>query len=478
MGLGKTAQVIAFLAVLSAKADRPALPHMIIVPASLLENWQRELRTWCPALRVVLFHGNARQWESERLRPWGRGDAKAGQPPPFDVMLCCYTLFERESAQTQEDRSFLKYFEWSHMILDEAHLVKNAASARSKKIRIMAKRAQRRLLLTGTPLQNNLAELANLLQFIMPDLIEDQAAMDEFMDASPDDEGAQAALIKRVKALLGPFVLRRIKSQVMRELPAKTEHVAMVTMESKQRELYHATLQRVKGEMTAGAGGSGGSKRNNANAKKINNIFTELRKICNHPALTRWHYDDAALSVLANVALGRGTFGPDAGLERVKEELETMSDFALHNLWKEYGPKHASHLLSREQLLGSGKFTALTALLTELKAKGSKPLIFSQWTTILDIIEWLMDDLGLAYCRLDGSTPVEERCAPHLLCTLLYINLVPLQSSPPLPAPYLTRSRRVALWQTHAGRRWWISSTTRTAPSSRFCSPRALAGRG
>eukprot|EP00878_Enallax_costatus_P014375 GHUV01015035.1.p1 GENE.GHUV01015035.1~~GHUV01015035.1.p1 ORF type:complete len:687 (+),score=273.54 GHUV01015035.1:305-2365(+) len=231
MGLGKTAQAICFLGLLS-EFENDMGPHLVVAPASLLENWERELALWCPRLRVVTYHGAHKEMVRNQLEKW-RYDVAAEldkgtltQPPPgwirpgevadtaeesgssededdnryaqeefgeqpfhdhgyedladaasgkgaFDVMLTTYTLFERVGASNSADRAFLKKWKWSQMMLDEAHALKNANSQRSRRLRKLASGCRGRVMLTGTPLQNDLGELHNLLSFLLPGLFKE-----------------------------------------------------------------------------------------------------------------------------------------------------------------------------------------------------------------------------------------------------------------------------------------------------------------
>jgi SWI/SNF-related matrix-associated actin-dependent regulator 1 of chromatin subfamily A len=146
-------------------------------------------------------------------------------------------------------------------------------------------------------------------------------------------------------------------------------------------------------------------------AKKINHMFTHLRKIAQHPLLIRHHYDDASVEEIAKKAFEHNLFSGNATLKRVTDELLGYSDFGLHAFCYGAGPDFEGHRLSSIHLLSSTKFRFLADLLPRLKEEGSRPLIFSQWTAVLDVIEWLMEDLMLPYVRLDGSTAVDERLA-------------------------------------------------------------------
>ncbi|KAK3233296.1 hypothetical protein CYMTET_56395 [Cymbomonas tetramitiformis] len=401
MGLGKTAQAISFLGMLQAREGAKRLPHLVVVPASLLANWQRELGVWCPGLRVVLFHGADRAQLVEELRPFRPGAEKAYLGAPFDVMLTCYSLFERDSQQQREDRQFLKSWEWSHLILDEAHLLKNADSTRSMKLASVATRCSYRLMLTGTPLQNDMLELFNLLQFQMPDLF--SVDMLE-LDGQEDEQ----ALISKVKGILAPLVLRRLKSQVLSQLPAKSQQMECLEMTPGQRKCYLGNLQRAKSQYSAESAGARPS-RAVLSAAKMQNLFVMLRKTAHHPMLGRNHYSDEDLEALVKTTHKRGFFGPDAKESRIAEELGTYSDFKLHQVCEQLGRGFKSKCLSRKHIMDSAKFAFLQELLPALKERSSRPLIFSQWTSMLDLLEWFLDELGLSYCRLDGSTAVDER---------------------------------------------------------------------
>lgn len=151
MGLGKTIQAITYLTLLKHLEDDPG-PHLIVCPASVLENWERELKKWCPAFTVIQYHGSARSSYSKDLSSLSR----TGQPPPFNVILVCYSLFERHSAQQKDDRKILKRWCWSCVLMDEAHALKDKGSYRWKNLMSVARNANQRLMLTGTPLQNDL----------------------------------------------------------------------------------------------------------------------------------------------------------------------------------------------------------------------------------------------------------------------------------------------------------------------------------
>lgn len=220
MGLGKTIQAITYLTMLKYLDNDPG-PHLIVCPASLLENWERELKKWCPSFTVLQYHGAGRAMYSKELNSL----AKAGLPPPFNVLLVCYSLFERHSAQQKDDRKVLKRWHWSCVLMDEAHALKDKSSYRWKNLMGVAQNAKERLMLTGTPLQNDLHELWSLLEFMMPDLF---ATGDVDLKKLLNSEDKE--LIARIKSILGPFILRRMKSDVMQQLVPKIQQVRHVSM--------------------------------------------------------------------------------------------------------------------------------------------------------------------------------------------------------------------------------------------------------
>jgi len=408
MGLGKTAQAISFLSTIRA-TKREKRPHLIVAPGSLLENWERELSMWCPALRVVRYHGTNRAAIREEIVAGGI----SSYDPPFDVMLVTYTLFERDGADQRADRSFLRKWEWSHLVLDEAHLIKNPSSSRAKKLWLVADKCQRRILLTGTPLQNDLAELQSLLHFCMPDIFDlDTEALEE----AKTDPAKEKEVVARMKRLLEPFILRRIKSDVAKQLTPKSYKLEKVTMATKQQQLYHLYVKQARSQMSLGSNAEeeGKALENilQQSRKDINHIFSHLRKLSNHPLLIRSLFSDEDVQSLAKLASNYQLFGDQCTLKMVEEELRGYSDFQIHEFASENANiKHFQRfILDPKHFISlSGKAQALARLLPELKTNGHRPLIFSQWTSTLDIIEVVLEQLGMSFVRLDGQTKMVDR---------------------------------------------------------------------
>ncbi|KAJ3521724.1 hypothetical protein NM688_g8978 [Phlebia brevispora] len=266
MGLGKTIQTIALLAHLAC--DRGIWgPHLIIVPTSVLLNWEMEFKKFLPGFKVLSYHGNSKR-RKELRQGWNN-------KYHFNVCVTSYTLASR-------DAHVFKRKPWYYMILDEAHMIKNFKSQRWNTLLMF--RSFRRLLLTGTPLQNNLTELWALLQFLMSGT--NFANLKEFADwfANPlekaieqgnvlDEETQQR--VTKLHTVLRPYLLRRLKRDVEKELPSKFEHLVMCPLSKRQRFLYDEFMARAetRNDLSSGV------------YQKIANILMQLRKVVNHPDL-------------------------------------------------------------------------------------------------------------------------------------------------------------------------------------------------
>ncbi|CAA6655805.1 unnamed protein product [Spirodela intermedia] len=363
MGLGKTVQAVTYLNLLKHLDNDPG-PHLIVCPASLLENWERELKKWCPSFSIILFHGAGRTAYSKELNSLG----KAGLSPPFNVLVTCYSLFERRIGPQKDDRKVLKHWQW----------VVYKSSYRWKSLMSIAKTARQRLMLTGTPLQNDLYELWSLLEFMMPDIFaNDDADLKKRLNAEDND------LIARIKSIMGPFVLRRLKSDVMQQLSPKIQQVEYVYMVADQSECYNEAICEYRAATQARANKFPSGTTNNSIAplpnRQISNYFMQFRKIANHPLLLRRVYKDEDVVRFAKKLYPRGFL-----------------------LLISYGGIGVEGALSDIHVLGSAKCQALTKLLPSLKMNGHRVLIFSQWTSMLDILEWTLDVIGVTYSRLDG----------------------------------------------------------------------------
>ncbi|KAG6972374.1 hypothetical protein JG688_00004009 [Phytophthora aleatoria] len=341
MGLGKTLQTISVLAYFY-EFENISGPHIVLVPKSTLSNWLAEFQRWCPSLRAVKFHGNKEERQrcvQEVLCP-GLPDDKR----KFDV---CVTTFE----MCLKEKTALCKFAWRYLIIDEAHRIKNESSQFSTVVRMLD--TEHRLLLTGTPLQNNLHELWALLNFLLPDVFASSQEFDDWFNLDVDDDEAKKQMISQLHKILRPFMLRRLKADVEKCLPPKKETLLFVGMSEMQKALYKSLLLR---DMNTIMGGSGGVSKS-----ALQNIVMQLRKCCGHPYLFEGQED---------------------------RSLDPLGDHVVENC---------------------GKMVLLDKLLKKLKQRGSRVLIFTQMTRVLDIMEDFCRMRLYDYCRIDGQTSYEDR---------------------------------------------------------------------
>ncbi|KAK6522536.1 swr1 complex component [Arthrobotrys megalospora] len=276
MGLGKTIQTIALLSHLAT--DRGVWgPHLVVVPTSVILNWEMEFKKWAPGFKIMTYYGS-REERQEKRKGWMDLNA-------WDVCITSYQLVVQD-VQTFKRRP------WHYLILDEAHNIKNFRSQRWQTL--LNFKAQARLLLTGTPLQNNLIELWSLLYFLMPSGSNMSAAMPagftdlkEFQQwfSRPVDqliEGGREGMdeeskdsIRKLHTILRPFLLRRLKKDVEKQMPEKHEHIIWCRLSKRQRFLYDDFMSRSQTRETL----------TNGNYLSIINCLMQLRKVCNHPDL-------------------------------------------------------------------------------------------------------------------------------------------------------------------------------------------------
>eukprot|EP00127_Corallochytrium_limacisporum_P006544 Clim_evm16s230 gene=Clim_evmTU16s230 len=331
MGLGKTLQTISLLGYLKHYRGING-PHLIVVPKSTLLNWDNEFKMWVPELKALVFHGDKDEravFIQEKLRG----------SEHWDCIIVSYEIAIREKAA-------LRKIAWRYIIIDEAHRIKNESSKLSEVMREFT--SKNRLLITGTPLQNNLHELWALLNFLLPDVFANAEAFDEWFNLADMN---QEDVVKRLHRILKPFLLRRLKSDVAKELLPKKETKVYVGLSKMQREMYTRILSKDIDIVNTGKG----------DKKRLLNILMQLRKCCNHPYL----FDGA-----------------------------------------EPGPPFTTdqHLVDN-----AGKLKVMDKLLVKLKEQGSRVLVFSQMTRMLDILEDYCWWKGYKYCRLDGQTEHEAR---------------------------------------------------------------------
>jgi SWI/SNF-related matrix-associated actin-dependent regulator 1 of chromatin subfamily A len=394
-------------------------PHLVIAPASVLSNWAREFENFAPHLNVIKYHGSQaeRREQQEQLRPHLAGREASRRHlgvEPVDVILAPITYFQKEKS---DDRSFLRKFNYDYLVVDEAHVLKNPGGIRYKSLDKFS--TKHRLLLTGTPVQNSPKELMSLLCFLMPLFSRKSAGFDEsdqndggasmlqhFVDLEGGKGYTDKTVFKKLKQLFAPFVLRRSKADVLSQvLPPKERKVEFVELDSNGRNTYDSILAK--------------HIKDKKNGKTVTeHLFTQLRKAANHPLMLRTRYKlPAEKEHLAHTFYRYGAFrGEGCTKLKVAEELEAFNDFNIHLTALELihdnelrRPDLGRYVLDEEALFSSAKFVRLRKLLPELITDGHRILIFSVWTTCLDLLSCLLEQLGLDYLRMDGSTPVGDR---------------------------------------------------------------------
>uniref|UniRef100_A0A060SXZ3 Helicase SWR1 n=1 Tax=Blastobotrys adeninivorans TaxID=409370 RepID=A0A060SXZ3_BLAAD len=274
MGLGKTIQTISLLAYLACEKEVWG-PHLIVVPTSVMLNWEMEFKRFAPGFKVLTYYGNPQQ-RKEKRKGWNKEDS-------WHVCITSYQLVLQDQPAFRRKR-------WHYMILDEAHNIKNFRSQRWQAL--LNFNSERRLLLTGTPLQNNLVELWSLLYFLMPSstksgMPDGFANLKDFQDwfARPVDklvEGGGSTndqetieTVTKLHQVLRPYLLRRLKADVEKQMPLKYEHVVYCRLSKRQRFLYDDFMSRAQTKETLASG----------NFLSIINCLMQLRKVCNHPDL-------------------------------------------------------------------------------------------------------------------------------------------------------------------------------------------------
>ncbi|KKA03156.1 hypothetical protein D499_0C00390 [Hanseniaspora uvarum DSM 2768] len=341
MGLGKTLQSVSFLGYLRECEDIDG-PFLVIAPKSTLQNWQREFEKWTPQVKTHILQGE-KSYRYKFIHD-------VLYNCKFDVLITSFEILMKE-------KNALKRFLWRYIVIDEAHRIKNEESLFSKTIRSF--HSLNRLLVTGTPLQNNLHELWALLNFILPDIFENSEVFDEqFNQQSTEDDQQDTKedneVVKQLHSILSPFLLRRIKSDVEKALLPKIESNVYVGMTDMQKKWYKLLLTKDIDALNT----NGNSKESKT---RLLNIVMQLKKCCNHPYL----FDGAEP-------------GPPFTLDQ--------------------------HLIDN-----SAKMIVLDKLLELKKKQGSRVLIFSQMSRQLDILEDFCFLKDYNYCRIDGQTTHEDR---------------------------------------------------------------------
>ncbi|KAF6216793.1 hypothetical protein GE061_001143 [Apolygus lucorum] len=334
MGLGKTIQTICSLYYLFHTYQMYG-PFLIVVPLSTMTSWQREFSLWAPEMNVVTYIGDVTSRNIIRNFEWTYSGSKRLK---FNSVLTTYEI-------VLKDKAFLGTMSWAVLMVDEAHRLKNDDSLLYKTLKEFD--TNHRLLITGTPLQNSLKELWALLHFIMPQKFDNWEIFEKEHDNSASKGYA------KLHRQLEPYILRRVKKDVEKSLPAKVEQILRVEMTSLQKQYYRWILSKNYSALRKGVRGS---------PSTFLNIVIELKKCCNHAYLIK------------------------------PPENEIKTDDYLQQL-----------------IRGSGKLLLLDKLLVRLRETGHRVLIFSQMVRMLDILAEYLQYRHFPFQRLDGGIKGEMR---------------------------------------------------------------------
>ncbi|KAI4630914.1 hypothetical protein J4E83_002440 [Alternaria metachromatica] len=464
MGLGKTIQTIAMLAHLWE--NKSYGPFLIAAPLSTTSNWVAEFEKWTPSMPVMLYHGDKKERErlrKTRLRNPGTAD--------FPIMVTSYEI-------CMNDRKYLTSFGWQFIIIDEGHRIKNLDCRLIRELQQF--QSANRLLITGTPLQNNLVELWSLLHFLLPTVFDKLSTFESWFDFSglKDkssfeqllSEERQQYLVKSLHAVLKPFLLRRVKTDVESLMPKKREYVLYAPLTSMQRELYQAILDGTSRsyleEKAVERLSIGLSSRAGTPLSIRSNNGTLKRKALSSRETPSKSAKTSRAGTPASVASTRSRGRPKKNYEEVsddeyfdglekeeseEEEQDLSSDaedertraatfeiakrqlmqkklgnpimqlrLCCNSPYNFFNPfiradtdgaeTFASETEPDETIVStSGKMLLLDALLPELIRRGHKVLIFSQFTTTLDLLGHYLDLRSWNYARIDGSVTQTDR---------------------------------------------------------------------
>ncbi len=321
MGLGKTIQTLALLQHLKEKKKIKG-PHLIIVPTSVLPNWQKEIKKFVPSMKELVIYGSKRESLFKEI-------------PKSDIVLTTYALLRR-------DLDELSNYEYTSVILDEAQNIKNPNTITARSVKKL--KTKFRLCLSGTPIENSLIELWSIFEFLMPGFLGSQSSFQRGF-VKPIKDGDQETL-EYLKARVKPFILRRTKAEVVKELPPKVEHVYYTALVDEQRELYVALTKKLRDQVLKKVDEKGIEK----SQMYILDALLKLRQICCHPRLLKLDMP------------GINTNIP------------------------------------------SGKFEAFKDLIINIIEDGHKVLVFSQFVQMLHIIRSWLKLNNIKFCYLDGSS--------------------------------------------------------------------------
>ncbi|TNM99794.1 hypothetical protein fugu_012827 [Takifugu bimaculatus] len=407
MGLGKTIQCIAHIAMM---IERKVMgPFLVVAPLSTLPNWISEFKRFTPEVSVLLYHGS----QAERAKLMKQIRRPQG---PLSTCPVVVTSFEISMI----DRKFLQRFQWKYLIVDEGHRIKNLNCRLVRELKRLP--TDNKLLLTGTPLQNNLAELWSLLNFLLPEVFDDLKSFELWFDIDSISEAENVVAAEREQNILSmlhqiltPFLLRRLKTDVALEVPPKKEIVVYAPLTAKQEALYTAVVNKTiakmlgmeKEEQPADLTPSGRPKRRNRKVVSYKETDEDTpRDLEKYLEDVRKEHEQSSPSVL-----------------QVQSPLDAQINMKLQNILMllkrccnhpylvayPLDPVTQQFKIDEQLVQSSGKFLILDRMLPALKRRGHKVLIFSQMTSILDILMDYCFLRGFQYSRLDGSMSFADR---------------------------------------------------------------------
>lgn len=421
MGLGKTLQTIGFIAHLKAK--NVAGPYLIVTPLSTLANWVNEFKRFAPAINVLLYHGS----KEERQHMINRKMQKKNETNmDFPVVVTSYEI-------VMNDRKFLQKYNWKYIVVDEGHRLKNMNCRLIKELKTYS--SANRLLLTGTPLQNNLAELWSLLNFLLPDIFDDLDMFQSWFDFSDINnktgrdrimrEEEEDNIVTSLHTILRPFLLRRLKTDVEHSLPKKKEYLLYAPLTQPQKNLYDAIIKRdlrdylIKRKITKPEESvesvdeqqqqddeqeEGRTKKQVSYKEKSDRqYFKEMEQ---EPVDEEVDHTAVAKQVKMADAVKQVN---GLHLQNLVMQLRKVCNHPFLFDWP-IDATTGAPVLNNDLAAQSGKVLLLDRLLTALFERGHKVLVFSQMTKMLDILEdWAVGLKNWPVCRLDGSVSQEDR---------------------------------------------------------------------
>ncbi|KAK8082765.1 SNF2-related protein [Apiospora saccharicola] len=397
MGLGKTCQVISFIAHLvesgkSISNDRKPWPNLIVVPPSTYENWMNEFEKFAPSLKLYPYSGQARR------------ETDPDDVQDYHVVLTSYSQVDRK----REDVEWLQGLDPYAAIFDEGHKLKNTSTFVYKQMSMVP--SEWRLILSGTPVQNNLKELLSLLKFVEPDLFGKELVghLDTIFQAKVANKDVEnfALLAKErvgnARVMMAPFILQRRKADVL-DLPSRKDTRIVVPLEPQQKEIYESIRDRYL-------------TKDKAAKAKVSNPWMQLRKAALHPQLFRRHFTDDKVKKLVDILWKRcseSELDVQSKEPRHKEQFQQFlmdrSDFELHTWCKDF-PKYVGHLdIPNRSWEQAPKVAKLLELIRGYMENGDRCLVFSRFEMVIDILRETFHATDIPYCELTGRASVQAR---------------------------------------------------------------------